>query len=541
MIRNLQQFTSRQHDLLIIGGGIYGACIAWDAALRGLSVALVEQNDFGSGTSANSLKFIHGGLRYLQDGNLLQVRRMTQERKIWLRIAPHLVHPMPVIVPTLPQLTRSRLALGVALRLNDWIGFDRNRGMTKQQWLANGRLLTRAQYQAQAGWISPQATGAAMWHDAQMLNSERLLLSVLLSAAQRGAAVANYVQATRFLREGTAVSGITALDKLSNQSLEIRAKLIINCAGAWTDELLSLVNDHSHHPASLALNLITHRLPPQATIGVTSPSGQMLFIAPWHNVSLIGTWHKAVDTHYQLTDDLIQNCLNDVNAAYEPAHLRRADICHIHVGFLPAHDQHEPVRLLRQGIIRDHTLEGKANLITVLGVKYTTARWLAQRAVDLALSKLQQPRIPCQTTLRPLLGGEMHDFAQFLQEAMAQRPSQISEQAQRHLVYTYGTMYPQLLAYIHENPAWGQPVTENSPVIQAELIHAVRHEMAHTLADVVMRRTSLGSTGLPNEAALQQCANILANELGWDKNRSQQEITKMVNQSPINMKQQVIP
>lgn len=537
MQRNLNQLTNQQFDLLIIGGGIYGACVAWDAAQRGLSVALIEQNDFGSATSANSLKFIHGGLRYLQDGRLPLVRRMTLERKNWLRMAPHLVRPMPILVPTLPKLTRSRLALAVALQLNNWIGFDRNRGMEAAQWLGNGRLLNRTQYQEQAGWISPQATGAALWYDAQMVNSERLLLSFILAAANQGAVVANYVQATDFVG-GNRLTGITAVDTLTHQPLEIRANLVINCAGAWTDDLCGLLPHGRRfpHPPSLALNLVTHRLPPQATVGVISPSGQMLFIAPWGDVSLIGTWHKPIigrPDAPQLTEDLVQSCLDDINAAYPPANLSFADIRHMHTGFLPAHTKGEPVRLLREGKIYDHGRDGIPNLITVLGVKYTTARWLAQQAIDLALRKLGRAPVPCHTAHTPLPGGEMPDFVSFLEEALATRPSTITDSSIRHLVATYGTLYPQLLTYLAENPTWGEPVTADSPVIKAEIIHAIRHDMAQTLNDVVMRRTILGAAGLPDAAALQACASLIAAECGWDQHRYHQEIENMFPQSPI--------
>ncbi|MBX3058681.1 MAG: glycerol-3-phosphate dehydrogenase/oxidase [Anaerolineae bacterium] len=545
MQRNLHQLTNQQFDLLIIGGGIYGACVAWDAAQRGLAVALIEQNDFGSATSANSLKFIHGGLRYLQDGRLPLVRRMTLERKNWLRIAPHLVRPMPILVPALPKLSRSRLALGMALQLNNWIGFDRNRGMAAAQWIGNGRLLNRTCYQEQAGWISPQATGAALWYDAQMLNSERLLLSFILAAASQGAAVANYVQATDFVGGGR-LTGVTAVDTLTHQPLEIHANVVINCAGAWTDELLNPLKPNSRkpHPPSLALNLVTHRLPPQATIGVISPSGQMLFIAPWGDVSLIGTWHKPFIGHprdLSLTQDLIQSCLDDVNAAYPPANLSRADIRQIHTGFLPAHTKGDPVRLLREGTIYDHGRDGTPSLLTVLGVKYTTARWLAQQAVDLALRKLGRAPVPCRTAHTPLPGGDMPDFVSFLEEALATRPSTITDSSMRHLATTYGTLYPQLLTYLTENPALGEPVTADSPVIKAEIIHAIRHDMAQTLSDVVMRRTALGAAGLPDAATLHTCARLMAAELGWNETHYRQEIETTLAQSPISNLQSLLP
>ncbi|UCC53997.1 MAG: FAD-dependent oxidoreductase, partial [Anaerolineaceae bacterium] len=166
MKRSLQELSNRDYDVLVIGGGIYGACTAWDATLRGLSVALVEKSDFGAATSANSLKIIHGGLRYLQDGNLKLVRSMTKERATWLRIAPHLVHPLPFLMPTYRHFSRSKLALGAALAINDSIGFDRNRHVDPQHRLPNGRTLSRAAALDKMHWIDPEATGGAMWYDA---------------------------------------------------------------------------------------------------------------------------------------------------------------------------------------------------------------------------------------------------------------------------------------------------------------------------------------------------------------------------------------
>lgn len=526
MKRTLEELTSHPFDLLVIGGGIQGACVAWDAALRGLSVALIEQNDFGSATSANSLKFIHGGLRYLQDGRLGLVRRMALERKSWLRIAPHLVRPIPIVIPTLPKLSRSRLAFAAALRLNDWISFDRNRGLRPPQWIGNGRLLSRAEYQEQAGWIDPRATGGALWYDAQMVNSERLVLAFIAGAVSQGAVVANYVRATGLVGKGRVV-GVTAVDQPGHESFDIRARLIVNCSGGWLDGCLEPAGGQNPYPPSLALNLITRRLPPQAAIGVISPAGQMLFIIPWRDVSLIGTWHRAIDGRIDSGlpgDELVQNCLDDINAAYPPAQLSRADVRRVQSGFLPARDQGEPVSLLRDGKIYDHGRDGIPNLLTVYTVKYTMARWLAQKVVDKALVKLGRAAGPCRTAHTPLPGGEMPDFTVFVEEAVRARPSDVGERTMRHLVATYGNCYPQVLACLREKREWANAITADSPVVGAEIIYGIRYEMAQTLRDVVLRRTELGAAGLPDEAALESCARLMAAELGWDKRRCQKEI-----------------
>ena len=201
MKRNLERLANQKFDVLVVGGGIHGAVAAWDAALRGLSIALIERGDFGSATSQNSLKIVHGGLRYLQDGNLSRIRTMARERTTWMRIAPHLVHPLACLTPTRHKLSRSRLVLGAGLVANDTLSFDRNRIADPEKYLPNGRLIS----QSELSNILPDydvsnSTGAAVWHDAHIYNTERLLLELILSAVDVGAEVANYVEAIGFLQ-----------------------------------------------------------------------------------------------------------------------------------------------------------------------------------------------------------------------------------------------------------------------------------------------------------------------------------------------------
>ncbi|NIP27441.1 MAG: FAD-dependent oxidoreductase, partial [Phycisphaerae bacterium] len=196
MKRNLTQLANKKYDILIIGGGIYGASVARDAALRGLSVALIERADFGQGASGNNLKIVHGGLRYLQDGNLPLVRQMSRERQAWMRIAPHLIRPLPCLMPTNGRLKSNKWVMKTALTMTDLVSFDRNRGMSFTQYLPKSHLISSQKCQdILPGLAGNFVTGAAVWHDGQILNSERLLLSVLQSAVVEGAQIANYVEA----------------------------------------------------------------------------------------------------------------------------------------------------------------------------------------------------------------------------------------------------------------------------------------------------------------------------------------------------------
>ena len=203
MKRNLERLANQKFDVLVVGGGIHGAITAWDAALRGLSVALIERGDFGSGTSQNSLKIIHGGLRYLQNGNLSRIRMMVRERTAWMKIAPHLIHPLPCLMPTTQQMSRSRLAMGIALMANDYLSFDRNQLDDPEKDLFDGMIVSQRELsRILPGYDVSTSTGAAVWYDAQIYNSERLLLEFIISAVQIGAEAANYVEAISFLQQG---------------------------------------------------------------------------------------------------------------------------------------------------------------------------------------------------------------------------------------------------------------------------------------------------------------------------------------------------
>ncbi len=308
MTRDLKRLGEGSHDLLVIGGGIQGACAAWDATTRGLSVALVDRGDFGAATSANSLRIIHGGFRYLQSADFRRLREAAVERSILLRIAPHLVRPLPVLVPIYGHGWHGREAFAVALRLADLAGLDRNRHLAPARRIPRGRLLSRAQCLARFGGFDPRGlTGGALWYDAQAVDSERLTLAYVLSAAEAGAAVANYVRAERLLTEGGAVRGARVLDVPTGERFDIRARMVLNAAGPWADELAATARGAAPAGApaprlARALNLVTRPLCEAVAVGIRSRAGpdrdpvgggdRFLFLAPWRGRTLVGTWYR---------------------------------------------------------------------------------------------------------------------------------------------------------------------------------------------------------------------------------------------------------
>ncbi len=547
MERDIISLSDRKFDLVIVGAGIYGAAIAWDATLRGLSVALIDKGDFGSATTANSLKIVHGGLRYLQTLDFKRMRESIRERTILMRIAPHLIHPLTCVMPTYGYLMKGPLVMQAGMIMNDIISFDRNRGADPEKKIPAGRIISRAEcMRLIPGLDGNRVTGGVVWTDAQMLNSDRLLLSFVLSASNGGAVVANYVKAAGFIRENGRIKGVKALDLLSSQPLDIQADLVINASGGWVDRILDDAGRHSGCvKLSTAMNLVVNKkMLPDYAAGVngsftyTRPDGSMyngrrvLFLTPWNDKTLIGTYHRPYDGNpddLRVTENEIEDFLKDVNSAVPADPVKREDISFFHKGFLPMEGVNADtgeVRLTKHYSIRDHGLQDKLEgLISVIGVKYTTARDVAEKTVDLAVKKLGKGESRSRSRVTPLDGGNIARLGDLEESATEKENRKGLEPSQmKRLVIHYGSNYPEVLAWTAKKPDARRRVSKDSEVLLAEIYHAVHNEMAVTLRDTVLRRTDLGSSGPPGDEALRACGRVMARELGWDRKRLEQEI-----------------
>jgi glycerol-3-phosphate dehydrogenase len=527
MKRDIAALADREHDLIVVGGGVYGAAVAWDASLRGLAVALVERDDFGSGTSFNNLKTIHGGIRYLQHGDFKRIRESVRERRTLMRVAPHLVQPLPFLVPTYEgSLSRGRTALRTAVLLSDLLSWDRNRGLAPGRRLEAGRTLAPDECIRLAPGIERKGlTGGVLWYDAQMYNSDRLTLSFVLSAAERGALVANHVEATDLLREKDRIVGVAARDRLSGtDGLEIRSRLVVNASGPWVDRLLARVGGGRPRlfHLSKAMNLVTRSLLPERVALGLHHRGRLLCIVPFRGASIVGTSHGAYGGEpdgFEATEEDVRALLDSVNAAYPEARLVREDVRLVHRGLLPMasssaaadNGSGDTVRLLSSYRIEDHRDEGLSGLLSIVGVKYTTARDVASKAVDRALALLGRPHVPSRSATTPLVGGDFESFDDLAASVSSE-----------HLAHSYGSRAPRVRALGDDGR-----VSETSPVTAAEIRHAVREEMAFDLGSVVLRRTELGSAGHPGRSALERAASLVADELGWDERKKRSEIEAM--------------
>lgn len=553
MKRDLAQITGKQHDVLIIGGGIYGICAAWEAALRGLSVALVEKGDFGSATSSNSLKIIHGGLRYLQHADFRRMRESISERRTLMRIAPHLVHPLPCLMPTYGHALKGKEIMALALLLNDLIGFDRNGLADPQKFMPRGRVLSKDECKQLIPGVDEEGlSGGALWYDCQVYNTERMLISILRSAVEAGAVVANYVEMLGFKKNGDRVTGIVAKDTLSGDEFDITAKLVINNTGPWVNIILSKLDGRLAEPRvklSAAMNLVVRKqLNPKYAVGIWSKSqfkdedaliskgSRLLFMTPWRDYSLVGTTHipyQGDTEQFKITEKNITAFMQEVNEAYPAAKLRREDVTYFYGGLLPIdgyNHQTGDVKLLKHYQIIDHKKEDNVEgLISVISVKYTTARDVATKTIDYAFHKLGNKAPKSQTSVTPIFGGNIEQFEDFLHQEKSKAPKGLNERIITQLVYNYGSEYHRILNLCDENPEWGDPLHDTSQVLKAEVLNAIRDEMALKLSDVVFRRTELGSAGNPGDESLKSCATIMATELGWDKARVQKELEEVRN------------
>ncbi len=546
MKRDPAQLSSREYDLLVIGGGINGVCTAWDAALRGLSVALVEKGDFGEATSSATLRIVHGGLRYLQHLDFRRMRQSIRERMILMRIAPHLVHPLPFLIPTYGHVMEGMEALAAAMLINDLVSYDRNQLDDPEKFIPHARLISKRKCRRiLPGVEQERLTGGAIFYDAQMYNSERLTLSFARSAADAGAHIANYAEVVGFSLDGRRVARTTVKDVLTGEEFDVRARVVANITGPWSDIVLGLLR---YEPPdrivlrSKGIQILAPLLCEKYAFGVPSRQRdveavfrrgtRLLFVTPWRGRSLIGTTdtvYRGDPDDFSITERDIAEFLAEINAAYPAACLKRADISFWYGGLRPITEesiQRDVSKASRKYEICDHARSDRIQgLISVVGVKYTTCRFLAEKVVDLVFRKLGYPKPPRPLTRRkPVFGGRIEKFEDFMQDAIRERPDYISESVMRRLIYNYGSEYRRVLRYMEKDAGGAGTVPGSEEVLKAEVVHGVREEMARRLTDAVLRRTDLGSLGHPGEAPLGACADIMAAELDWDNARREKEL-----------------
>ena len=489
----MRSLGDRTVDLLVIGGGIVGAGIARDAALRGLSVALVEQNDLSSGTSSRPTRLIHGGLRYLELFDFGLVRSDMRERETLLRIAPHLVFPLAFLLPLYRPTPFYRLKLRVGMFLYDLLSLDKS--------LPKRRRLGRRDTLAAEPNLDPEGlSGAWRFYDAQVPFVERLVVENAVDAAAHGALILNHARAIGYLRDadGVRVTGARVADQIGGRELEIRARYTVNATGAWLDQTVGPLRD-SGKPL-LRLTKGTHLVIPRATeqahVLFAKRDGRLFFVLPWNGYTIVGT----TDTDYQgdpadaeASEDDVAYLRSEAARAFPQASLDRIHFTWAGVRALVRVEGVSEGEVSRKHALLDHERAGGVpGVLSVIGGKITAYRLIAQEVADIVAKQLG--------------GATPSTTAELALPGAGAGPQRVLD------------------AIVAGDPALGGPVCEHAATTRAEIVRAVRDEWAVTIGDVLLRRTAVGLAACQGLDRLDAIADLIAQVARWDPSRRAAEI-----------------
>lgn len=527
MRRSVADLAAR-YDLLIVGGGIHGLFAAYDAALRGLSVALVERDDFGGGLSFNHQRTLHGGVRDVGGLRFAKARRQVIERRAWAIMAPHLIRPLPFLIGTYRFTKRSKLALRAGLAVFDVVGRDRNRGVSSELHLPRTRLERLATTRRLFPGIAERGlTGGAIWYDYQTVSPDRLCWTIAAAAVQAGAALVNYADVQGPLTDGARVTGMRVLDRHTGREHDIAAACTLLAAGSSTGALAAQCGVTQPAPPLIrAMNMLIDRPARDIAMAASGPSGRMLTIVPWRGLALVGTFQSRSAVPAGETTpsrEVVEEMLLHVNATFPTLGVARKDVRVIHHGLVPAAGAEGALDLIPESAIVRHARQGVPGLVSLNGAKFTTARFAAERAIDDVCADVGRPAGRSRTGARPLPHAGVADAGGRLEEAARAHDVTLDRDVFEHLAAWYGTEAAAVLAYCIERQLLDR-ASATGPVLSGEIGYAVEHAAASHLSDAVLRRTALGATGHPGRPALARAAAVMGGLLGWSSAQQDAEI-----------------
>ena len=496
-------------DLIIIGAGINGAGVARDAAMRGLKVLLLDKGDVGGGTSSVSTRLIHGGLRYLEYGEFGLVRESLRERETLLRIAPHLVRPLPFLLPIYQHARRGPFLLRLGMIAYDLLSLGKT--LPRHQMLSPAKALARA-----PGLLQEGLRGAALYYDAQVEFAERLVVENALSAIEHGAQVITYARVTKFIVENDQLVGVEFVKDSNGDRGSATAPVIINAAGPWVDQVLAGLA-----PAACLIggtkgsHLIVPRFEgaPETAIYIEAKTDQRpFFVIPWNGNYLIGTTDRRYDEDLddvRIDDNEVQYLLSETNAVFPSANLQREDILHSYSGVrtLPFTKETD-----EKGITRRHFIRADSrftNLLSLVGGKLTTYRSLAEETTDLVFAKLGRTSPACQTGEGRLGGLSLTGDETLLTT---------------RLNGIYGGRAKAIMELAGKRPELAEVFDAETGAIAAEVVYAFEREFAATLVDCFMRRTMVGLNSTTGIDAVEKAASVAQKHLGWSESRAMREV-----------------
>ncbi len=526
-------------DLLVIGGGINGAGIARDAAMRGLSVALVEQGDFASGTSSKSSKLVHGGLRYLENYEFALVLEASRERDHLRRhLAPHLVHPMPFVFPIFRGDPVGRLRLSAGLWVYDGLSAFRNIARHRS-W--GHRTTLRYEPALRADGLR----GAMHYYDC-WTDDARLTLETIEAAVAEGAVVCNHLGVAEFLRKRGKLTGVLVRDRLNGDTFTVAAHQIVNATGPWLDRVRAI--DEPEGKPVLRLTKGVHVIVPRERVGnrnaivLRAPrDGRVMFAIPWEDQTLVGTTDTDYDARPEdvaADADDVRYLLEAVNAYFPAARLEESDVIGAYAGLRPlvappASESETPSETSRE----EEIFESASGLLSLGGGKLTTYRRVAEKVVDRVVERLRtlepERRVgDCRTGVVPLPGARVDDpdrggFRGFAKRVRTSAPASVDDGLVRHLLHRYGTAAMQLLGRMTSEPGAIEPVVAELPYRRVEVSRAAESEMAETLDDVLRRRVPISFRHADGGSAAAGTVGMLMGQaLGWSTEETDRAVER---------------
>jgi glycerol-3-phosphate dehydrogenase len=510
--------SSANYDVVIIGAGINGAGIARDASMRGLKVLLIDKGDVASGTSSWSTRLIHGGLRYLEHFEFGLVRESLRERETLLRIAPHLVRPLQLVVPIYKNRSRGRVAIRAGLIAYDLLSLGKS--------LPTHRMFSRAKtLEYLPGLKRDGLVGGALFYDCQVEFAERLVLENVLAARAEGAELLTYAQATKI-----DANGVEFIHKDSHKPEFVRAQVIINASGPWIDRVLSVTGVRAHRfiGGTRGSHIVVRSIrgaPRNAVYVEAESDGRPFFVIPWHNNYLIGT----TDVRFENDPDEAQAeswevdyLIKETNNIFPDAKLRRDDICYVYSGVRPlafTNDADEQ-SITRRHFIREH--QDLPSLLSIVGGKLTTYRSLSQECVDLVFKKIGKNSPPCRTHEVRLPGAAPKSVGEAEEEIIQSWPSVI----RNRLSSIYGTRINELAKLCLTRPELSKPFSKNGEAVAAEVIYSFESEFASSLSDCLLRRTMIGLNCDLGATDADAAARIAQTAFGWSEQRVEEELSR---------------
>lgn len=531
MKRDVESLEREVFDVVVIGGGMHGAWITRRVAARGHRVALLERDDLCAATSSNSLNILHGGLRYLQNLDFPRMRASIRARRDFARLAPQLIRPLPCVMPLRSTGTRSPWILGPALLVNDAIGFDRNLRVGNATRLPRGRTVSARRTREMVAPLAPmRPTAGALWWDLLSQDTARLALEVLQQASAEGAVIANHVSAEKLLIDQGRVTGLVARDALTGRNVTVGARHVVDATGPWGGQLaLDSGLPAAYRPKSWvgALNLVLRRpLGIDQAVALSSATRQAdastllnrsrreLFFVPWRGVAAVGTDYVSVPSAdaQRPPEGMVESFVAEIARAAPNAALELADVADVQWGVLPG-SADDPAQPSKSPIIATGVpATGAAGLTVVIAEKLTSAPTLSQRVVQCVCADAS--RRPLDPTRGGADDGDADDRAD---------PG-VDENVRRRLTARYGQRWRHVASGCNGLPALLEPLAPGSQALGAEVVHAVRSEMAVTLPDVV-RRLGLAGTGPVCRRVLERAATIAATEWGWSKEATDRAVS----------------